>query len=141
MCWYSTVIANFALALVHNCILWTVDAAMPNTNLSPSKEEVAATAGASSALNGAAFVTPHKSRTVESSMSSTNNTPTPARYLPLLREIQDVQEMTAESLNTSKAVIGMATQGVARSTAAKVEASPTTMTSSFSFGVFWTQEQ
>ena len=114
---------------------------MPNTNLSPSKEEVATTAGASFALNGAAFVTPHKSRTVPnsgvgSSMSSTNNTPTPARYLPLLREIQDVQEMTAESLNTSKAVYEMATQGVARSTAAKVEASPTTMTSSFSFGVF-----
>ena len=107
-------------------------------------------ASSPSASSGAAFVTPHKSRpstnnaastgSTESSMSSTSTTtPMPTRYLPLLREIQDIQEMTADSLNTSKAVYEMSTRGVADSsstTATRVEASPTTMNSSFSFGVF-----
>ena len=106
-------------------------------------------ASSASTSAGAAFVTPHKSRpsahnastgSTESSMSSTSaTTPTPTRYLPLLREIQDIQEMTADSLNTSKAVYEMSTRGVADSsstTATRVEASPTTMNSSFSFGVF-----
>ena len=95
---------------------------------------------------GAAFVTPHKSRpstnnaaSTESSMSSTT-TPTPSRYLPLLREIQDIQEITADSLNASKAMYDVSTQGVSgtasSSAASRVETSPTTMNSSFSFGVF-----
>ena len=107
-------------------------------------------ASSASASSGAAFVTPHKSRpsthnaantgSTESSMSSTSTTtPTPTRYLPLLREIQDIQEMTANSLNTSKAVFEVSTRGVSDSsstTATRVEARPTTMNSSFSFGVF-----
>ena len=124
--------------------------------LSPTKEAaMAASSASASASSGAAFVTPHKSRpstnnsssSTESSMSSTStstNTPTPTRYLPLLREIQDIQEMTADSLNTSKAVYEMTTQGVvgtsttssSSGSVARVEASPTTMNSSFSFGVF-----
>lgn len=104
-------------------------------------------ASSTPASSGAAFVTPHKSRpstnnaaSTESSMSSTSTTtPTPTRHLPLLREIQDIQEMTADSLNTSKAVYEMSTQGAAGSSssaATRVGASPTTMNSSFSFGVF-----
>ena len=126
----------------------------PMPKLSPTKEAaIAASSASASASSGAAFVTPHKSRpstnntsSTESSMSSTStstNTPTPTRYLPLLREIQDIQEMTADSLNTSKAVYEMTTQGVvgtsttsSSGSAARVEASPTTMNSSFSFGVF-----
>ena len=108
-----------------------------------------AASSASASPSGASFVTPHKSRpsannastgsTKSTIMSSTSTTtPTPTRYLPLLREIQDIQEMTAESLNTSKAVYEMSTRGVAdgSATATTVEASPTTMNSSFSFGVF-----
>ena len=123
-----------------------------SSNMSPIKEAAMAASSASPS-SGAAFVTPHKHRNSAGSISSTSATPsassaavaatatpTPTRYLPLLWEIQDIQEINAKSLSASTSISDISTAASSTNAApATVAASPTTNSTFFtgsSFGVF-----